>query len=111
MEFDLATLDLPPMARFGAVLFILLFTPYVARRLRVPTVVVFIVGGMIIGPHCPGSQSGRRTSDQCADAEHHSGARRCHGRCGTGPDGTLRPQDWRCLAAACAGSCNPDSQL
>ncbi|HEX2891102.1 cation:proton antiporter [Vineibacter terrae] len=52
MEFDAAALDLPPMARFGAVLFALLFTPYVTRRLRVPTVVGYIAVGMIIGPHC-----------------------------------------------------------
>ena len=51
MGFDVATLDLPPMARFGAVLFVLLFTPYLARRLHVPSVVGYILAGVLVGPH------------------------------------------------------------
>lgn len=51
MGFDVAAHDLPPMARFGAVLFLLLFTPYLARRLHVPSVVGYIFAGVVIGPH------------------------------------------------------------
>jgi Kef-type K+ transport system membrane component KefB len=51
MAIDLATLDLPPMARFGAVLFLLLFTPYLCRRLHIPSVVGYILAGVIVGPH------------------------------------------------------------
>lgn len=51
MAIDLSALDLPPMARFGAVLFLLLFTPYVSRRLHVPSVVGYILAGIIAGPH------------------------------------------------------------
>lgn len=39
------------MARFGAVLFLLLFVPYVSRRLHVPSVVGYILAGVLVGPH------------------------------------------------------------
>lgn len=39
------------MARFGIVAFLLLCTPYLTRRLRLPSVVGYIVAGMIVGPH------------------------------------------------------------
>ncbi|HEY6980757.1 cation:proton antiporter [Reyranella sp.] len=48
---DIASLDLPPMARFGAVLFLLLFTPYLTRRLHLPSVVGYIIAGVVVGPH------------------------------------------------------------
>lgn len=51
MAIDIAALDIPPMARFGAVLFLLLFTPYISQRLRVPSVVGYILAGIIVGPH------------------------------------------------------------
>jgi Kef-type K+ transport system membrane component KefB len=51
MAIDLSALDLPPMARFGAILFLLLFTPYVCRRLRVPSVVGYILVGVVVGPY------------------------------------------------------------
>lgn len=51
LEFDLASLNLPPMARFGIVIFLLLLTPYVTRRLRIPAVVGYMLAGLIVGPH------------------------------------------------------------
>ncbi len=51
MSFDVAALNLPPMARFGVIAFLLLFTPYVTRRLKVPAVVGYILAGVIVGPH------------------------------------------------------------
>jgi Kef-type K+ transport system membrane component KefB len=51
LEFDLASLTLPPMARFAAVAFVLLLTPYIARRLRIPAVVGYMLAGLIVGPH------------------------------------------------------------
>lgn len=51
MPFDLAALNLPPMARFGVVAFLLLFIPTLMRRLRMPAVVGFMLAGVIVGPH------------------------------------------------------------
>lgn len=51
MDIDAASLNLPPMARFAAVLFLLLCVPSVTRRLRVPAVVGYILAGVLIGPH------------------------------------------------------------
>lgn len=54
MEFDLATIKLPAMARFGIVAFLVLLVPYLTRRLRLPAVVGYILGGVLIGPHAIG---------------------------------------------------------
>lgn len=51
MEIDAAAIHLPPMARFAIVMFLLLATPYAARRLRIPAVVGYILVGILIGPH------------------------------------------------------------
>ncbi len=51
MEFDLATMNLPPMARFAVVLFLILCVPYITRRLRLPSVVGYILAGVLVGPH------------------------------------------------------------
>ena len=48
---DAASIHLPPMARFAVVMFLLLATPYMAKRLRIPTVVGYILVGVIVGPH------------------------------------------------------------
>ena len=39
------------MARFAIVAFLLLLTPYLARRLRIPSVVGYMLAGLIVGPH------------------------------------------------------------
>ena len=39
------------MSRFAAVMFLLLATPYLARRLHVPAVVGYILVGILVGPH------------------------------------------------------------
>jgi Kef-type K+ transport system membrane component KefB len=54
MEFDLATIKLPPMARFGIGAFVVLLVPYLTSRLRLPAVVGYILGGVLIGPHAIG---------------------------------------------------------
>jgi len=54
LEFDLASVNIPPMARFGIVLFMLLITPYLTRRLRIPSVVGYMLAGLIVGPHALG---------------------------------------------------------
>jgi Kef-type K+ transport system membrane component KefB len=51
LELDPASLNLPPMARFGVVVFLLLLTPYLTRRLRIPAVVGYMLAGLIVGPH------------------------------------------------------------
>ncbi|MDP3159584.1 MAG: cation:proton antiporter [Reyranella sp.] len=51
MEIDAAAIHLPLMARFAIVMFLLLATPYVARRLRIPAVVGYILVGILVGPH------------------------------------------------------------
>ncbi len=51
MEIDAASIHLPHMLRFAVVMFLLLATPYLARRLRIPAVVVYILIGIVIGPH------------------------------------------------------------
>ena len=51
MEIDAAAIHLPPMARFAIVMFLILATPYAARRLRIPAVVGYILVGILIGPH------------------------------------------------------------
>ena len=51
MDIDAATIHLPPMARFAIVMFLILATPYTARRLRIPAVVGYILVGILIGPH------------------------------------------------------------
>jgi len=51
LPFDLAALNLPPMARFGVIAFLLLFTPSLSRRLRIPAVVGYMLAGVIVGPH------------------------------------------------------------
>jgi len=51
MGLDVAALDLPPIARFGVIAFLLLFMPYVSRRLHVPAVVGYILAGIFVGPH------------------------------------------------------------
>lgn len=54
MEFDLATIKLPSMARFGIVAFLVLAVPYLTGRLRLPAIVGYILGGVLIGPHALG---------------------------------------------------------
>ncbi len=51
MEIEAAMTHLPPMARFAVVMFLLLATPYVARRLHIPAVVGYILVGILVGPH------------------------------------------------------------
>jgi Kef-type K+ transport system membrane component KefB len=51
MEIDTASVHLPLMARFAIVMFLLLATPYIARRLHVPAVVGYILVGILVGPH------------------------------------------------------------
>ncbi|MBN9086371.1 MAG: cation:proton antiporter [Reyranella sp.] len=51
MEPDVASIDLPPMARFAVVLFLVLCIPYITRRLRLPSVVGYILAGVLVGPH------------------------------------------------------------
>ncbi len=51
MEIDLATVNMPPMARFAVVLFLILCIPYITRHLRLPSVVGFILAGVLVGPH------------------------------------------------------------
>lgn len=51
MDIDAATIHLPPMARFAIVMFLILATPYAARRLHIPAVVGYILVGILIGPH------------------------------------------------------------
>jgi Kef-type K+ transport system membrane component KefB len=54
MEFDLATIKLPSMARFGIVAFLVLLVPYLTRRARLPAIVGYLLGGVLIGPHALG---------------------------------------------------------
>jgi Kef-type K+ transport system membrane component KefB len=51
MEIEIGSIHLPPMARFAVVMFMLLATPYFARRLNIPTVVGYILVGILVGPH------------------------------------------------------------
>lgn len=51
MEFDLATVKLPLMARFGIALFLMLLVPHLTARLRIPLVVGYILVGVVLGPH------------------------------------------------------------
>ena len=51
MDIEAATIHLPPMARFAIVMFLLLATPYLARRLNIPAVVGYILVGILVGPH------------------------------------------------------------
>ncbi|MDP1752693.1 MAG: cation:proton antiporter [Reyranella sp.] len=48
---EAAAIHLPPMARFAIVMFLLLATPYAARRLHIPAVVGYILVGIVVGPH------------------------------------------------------------
>ena len=51
MNIDAASIHIPLMARFAIVMFLLLATPYVARRLHIPAVVGYILVGILVGPH------------------------------------------------------------
>ena len=51
MDIEVASIHLPAMARFAIVMFLLLATPYIARRLHIPAVVGYILVGIVIGPH------------------------------------------------------------
>lgn len=51
MEIDMAAVNLPPMARFAIVLFLVLCVPYITSRLRLPSVVGYILAGVLVGPH------------------------------------------------------------
>lgn len=51
MEIDTASVHVPLMARFAIVMFLLLATPYIARRLHIPAVVGYILVGILVGPH------------------------------------------------------------
>lgn len=51
MEIETASVHVPLMARFAIVMFLLLATPYFARRLRIPAVVGYILVGILVGPH------------------------------------------------------------
>ena len=51
MNIETAAIHLPTMARFAIVMFLLLATPYAARRLRIPAVVGYILVGIAVGPH------------------------------------------------------------
>lgn len=51
MDILPVSLDLPPMVRVAVMLFLLLFTPYLAQRLRIPAVVGYILAGALAGPH------------------------------------------------------------
>ena len=51
MNIETATIHQPTMARFAIVMFLLLATPYAARRLRIRAVVGYILVGIAGGPH------------------------------------------------------------
>lgn len=44
-------IDVPPMARFAIILFLVLCVPYITSRLRLPSVVGYILAGVLVGPH------------------------------------------------------------
>jgi len=51
MNLTVPEIDLPPMLRFAIVLSFIFVMPYLTRKLRIPSVVGFILVGVLIGPH------------------------------------------------------------